>query len=219
MGEYLSWSGLFQSGGPTLLILVLCSIISFVVIIERLIYFNTKRVVVAEYLRAFLDRLGAGGSGELHPRDAEDYRKSPVGYVLVECHDAVRGRQGDGDFERRFDETKNRAIAEKLPDMDRYLGIVATLGTVSLYIGLLGTVFGIIEAFLSLGGGSTPDASMNDLNAGIAKALIATAAGLAVAIPATIVYNYFRRRANAIVLDMEVAASRLKDALLDGPKG
>ncbi len=219
MAEYLSWSRLFESGGPTLLILLICSIVSFVVIIERFVYFNAKRVSVVDFLAKFLERLG--NAGVLHPRDEEDYRKTPVGYVLVECHESVRERADGEDFDRRFDETKSRAIAEKLPDMDRYLGIVATLGTVSPYIGLLGTVFGIIRAFMSLGGDPSAEsaASMNELNAGIAEALIATAAGLFVAIPATIAYNFFRRRANALVLDMEIAASRLKSALLANRKG
>ena len=104
---------------------------------------------------------------------------------------------------------------EKLPEIERYLNIQATLGSVSPYLGLLGTVFGIVRAFSSLGM-QTPEsgAQVHELNAGIAQALVATAAGLLVAIPATISYNYFRGRAQALIQDIEVAVSYLKAHLL-----
>lgn len=205
MTELLSWNRLFESGGPALIILLICSIVSFIVIIERAIYFSSKTIAPRELLEDLLGRLGAGNA--LAATDAEELRATPAGYVLTELVEAGALGSAAADFE----EIKGRAIAEKLPDMERYLGIVATLGTVSPYIGLLGTVLGIIRAFHSLGG-ATGDAAggMNQLNAGIAEALIATAAGLFVAIPATVAYNYFRRRVNAMVLDIEVAASRLK---------
>lgn len=206
MSEYLNWSRLFESGGPALVILLLCSLLCLTVIVERLLYFRRKTVAPARLLEAFLASLGTGRA--LHPRDAEDFRRQPAGYVLVECLGALQSAE-------HFDEVKSRAIAEKLPELERYLGIVATLGTVSPYVGLLGTVFGIIRAFMSLGAAAGA-ANMNELNAGIAEALIATAAGLFVAIPATIAYNHFRRRVGTLVLDMEIAASRLKTALVYG---
>ncbi|MEQ9364324.1 MAG: MotA/TolQ/ExbB proton channel family protein [Leptospirales bacterium] len=214
MAEFLSWNRLFESGGPALIVLLICSIVSFVVIIERTMFFSSKSIDPRALLEDFLGRLGGGRS--LSGGDSVEMRGTPAGYVLAELVDSgalagLEGRDGGAQFE----EIKGRAIAEKLPDLERYLGIIATLGTVSPYIGLLGTVLGIIRAFLSLGGqdGGDPTAGMNQLNAGIAEALIATAAGLFVAIPATVAYNYFRRRVNAMVLSMEVAASRLKSAV------
>lgn len=205
---------MFESGGPALIVLLICSIISFVVIIERMMFFASKSIDPRELLEDFLKRLGQ--TRELSGADAAELRATPAGYVLAELVEsgALKGDAPSGEFE----EIKGRAIAEKLPDMERYLGIIATLGTVSPYIGLLGTVLGIIRAFLSLGGAAGGDAtaSMTQLNAGIAEALIATAAGLFVAIPATIAYNYFRRRVNAMVLHIEVAASRMKSALRSG---
>ena len=105
--------------------------------------------------------------------------------------------------------------------MERYLNIEATLGTVSPYIGLLGTVFGIIQAFTHLGGAGNTAApeSMSGLNAGIAHALVATAGGLLVAIPATMAYNYYKKRAARTALEVEIAASKLKLALIHaGPE-
>ena len=117
----------------------------------------------------------------------------------------------DSQNEKFFEESKDRAITEKLPEIERYLNIQATLGTVSPYIGLLGTVFGIIRAFSGLGMQSPEGSTQaNELNAGIAQALVATAAGLLVAIPATVAYNYFRGCVHALIQDIEVAASYLK---------
>jgi len=197
MNEYLAWDKLIGAGGPTLLVLLLCSIVSFVVMIERWIYFRSTRkdvnAIVAEAIRQ-----GRAGKGLMV--------EGPLSYVLNE----LLSVKDESDFE----EIKSRAIAEKLPEMERYLNIEATLGTVSPFIGLLGTVIGIIRAFQSLGdmGGS----SMAGLNQGIAEALIATAGGLFVAIPATVAYNYFRKRVELLVLEMEVAASRLKIGIFRG---
>ncbi|MCR9143778.1 MAG: MotA/TolQ/ExbB proton channel family protein [bacterium] len=220
MAEFLSWNRLLESGGPALIVLLICSIISVVVIIERTMFFTSKSIDPRALLEDFLARLRGGR--ELSVADSAEVRETPAGYLLAELVDSGAAHAAAGtDGAREFDEIKGRAIAEKLPEMERYLGIVATLGTVSPYIGLLGTVLGIIRAFLSLGGeaGGDATASMNQLNAGIAEALIATAAGLFVAIPATVAYNYFRRRVNEMVLNMEVAASRLKSALRESGKG
>jgi len=107
-----------------------------------------------------------------------------------------------------FDETAARTIEQQRPLLERFLGFLATMGAVAPFLGLLGTVFGIIRSFVSLG-----DASMSDLNAGIAEALVATAAGLIVAIPASAAYNYFRIRVDAIEAELQILAVRLKEQL------
>lgn len=200
MDAYLSFGGLLKAGGPTLIILFLCSLVSIIIIIERLIYFSQNTPDSHELIKNLLD----------HGKLDEALIASPLGYVLAECSP----HRADGDM---FEEVKSRAISEKLPEMERYLSIEATLGTVSPYIGLLGTVIGIIQAFSSL---STPGAeaatNMSGLNAGIAHALVATAGGLFVAIPATVAYNYFRKRVSQLLLEIEVAVSRLKTGSVPG---
>ncbi|MBX7058020.1 MAG: MotA/TolQ/ExbB proton channel family protein [Leptospirales bacterium] len=209
MAEFFSWSGLISAGGPALIVLLLCSLVSLIVIVERAVYFNARKADPAEVAREALHRLDSGVSAASLSEDPA-LRRHPLGYVLAECLAAPHPATDPGGYE----EVRSRAIAERLPEMERYLGIEATLGTVSPYIGLLGTVLGIIRAFLSLGAGAGGEtAGMNQLNAGIAEALIATAAGLFVAIPATIAYNYFRKRVSDMVLQMEIAASRLKSGL------
>ncbi len=226
MAEYLSWTRLLESGGPTVLILVICSIVSFIVILERAVYFRGR----TRDIRGLVDQLTRGAE-TLTPKSIRELLvggTSPVHYVLNECMNSQKSTSKGTVLDAEvFEEVKSRAIAEKLIDLERYLNIEATLGTVSPFIGLFGTVLGIIRAFQSLGqsGGAGAGAAgaavqnsaagLSGLNAGIAEALIATAAGLFVAIPATIAYNYFRKQVNGIILQMEVAASRLKVILLN----
>jgi biopolymer transport protein ExbB/TolQ len=91
--------------------------------------------------------------------------------------------------------------------LERFLSVLGTLGNIAPFIGLFGTVVGIIKAFrdLAMAGGGGPSVVAK----GIAEALVSTAGGLLVAIPAVIIYNYFIRRAKGITVEMEVASARL----------
>lgn len=95
--------------------------------------------------------------------------------------------------------------------LERFLGALGTIGATAPFIGLFGTVIGIIRAFsdLAIAEGASPSAVAD----GIAEALVATATGLFVAVPAVMAYNYFVRRASKCALDIEVAASGFTDAL------
>lgn len=197
----LQWSTLFASGGPALLFLCVCFLATVILIIERTAYFRARAREVA----AVQNRLLSGQTEGISRESLQTF-DSPAAYVLFEVYPEAKDSA-------LFDEVKSRAVAEKLPEIERYLGILATLGTVSPYIGLLGTVFGIIRAFMSLGGGQG-EAAMSGLNAGIAESLAATAAGLFVAIPATMAFNHFRKKADDLITGIEICASRLKIILL-----
>ncbi len=209
MAEYFTWTRLFQAGGITLVILMVASIVSFIVIIERALYFRAKAGDAQDLFGRLSEAFRAGGAPGVVT--ALQQPRLPAEYVLRECAD-VAARVGPD--HPLFEEVKSRAVAEKLPEMERYLTVEATLGTVSPFIGLLGTVVGIIRSFQSLGGGG--QAGLAGLNSGIAEALIATAAGLFVAIPAVVAYNYFRRRVSLEVTQIEILASRLKQLLQGG---
>jgi biopolymer transport protein ExbB/TolQ len=91
--------------------------------------------------------------------------------------------------------------------MERNLGVLGTMGNIAPFIGLFGTVVGIIKAFrdLALSGSAGPTVVAK----GIAEALVATAGGLAVAIPAVIIYNYFMRKTKVISSELEIFSARL----------
>jgi biopolymer transport protein ExbB len=99
-----------------------------------------------------------------------------------------------------------------VPALERYLGILATVATIAPLLGLLGTVTGLIRAFMVIqmkSGLVNP----SDLAGGIWEALITTVAGLAVAIPTYVAYNYYVNRVNSLITEMEKGASRLLQLL------
>ncbi len=91
--------------------------------------------------------------------------------------------------------------------MERRLTGLATLGNISPFVGLFGTVIGVMRAFEAIS--RTGSGGLATVSAGIAEALVATAAGLFVAIPAVIAYNYFVSRVKSAATEMDAAASEL----------
>ena len=102
-----------------------------------------------------------------------------------------------------------RAIVIETNLLERYTTIVGTIGSVAVYIGLFGTVLGIMRAFhdISISGSGGINVVIN----GIAESLVCTAAGLCVAVPAVIAYNYFIKRIDGFITDMELCASETMD--------
>jgi biopolymer transport protein ExbB/TolQ len=107
--------------------------------------------------------------------------------------------------------TMERAITIEMMKLEKFTGIVGTIGNTSVYIGLFGTVIGIIRAFRDI---STAGAGgINVVIDGISEALVCTAAGLCVAVPAVIAYNYFVKKVDNFITDMELCASETMDLL------
>lgn len=94
----------------------------------------------------------------------------------------------------------------------RYLNFLATTGSTSPFIGLFGTVWGIMNAFRGIG--TAGSASLAVVAPGIAEALITTAMGLAAAIPAVVAYNFFLSKANRMIIEMEDFSEELFDYIL-----
>jgi len=108
----------------------------------------------------------------------------------------------------------DRAARQEMLRLERYLTLLATTGSASPFIGLFGTVWGIMNTFRSLGlSGST---SLSVVAPGIAEALVATAAGLAAAIPAVMAYNHYVRRVRVVAANVDGFASEFLDRLQHG---
>ncbi len=101
-----------------------------------------------------------------------------------------------------LEELFNSIVLIEKPELEKYLNFMATLGSNAPYIGLLGTVMGIMKAFHDLSISS--DAGQQTVMAGISAALVATAAGLFVAIPAVLAYNYFSKQAKGIIQNLDI---------------
>ncbi|MDD5656155.1 MAG: MotA/TolQ/ExbB proton channel family protein [Elusimicrobia bacterium] len=183
----------------TLVILGLCSIVSITFMIERW-WTIRKAQADGDAVLAHVHKLLQEGKAEA----AQQYCQRQSAAVAQTIH---YGLQHSGRPRRDLEELlASKRMEEKLK-LERNLGVLGTLGNIAPFIGLFGTVVGIIKAFrdLALSGGGGPAVVAK----GIAEALVATAAGLMVAIPAVILYNYFMRKVKAISVEMEVASTRL----------
>jgi biopolymer transport protein ExbB len=184
----------------TLVILLGCSLLSFTVAFERWWFFRKARHrKVDEFLTHISGMLKEGKRDKALEYTATI--NSPVSRLF---NYALRhGDMSKHDLEELL-ATKRQE--EKL-SLEKFLGILGTMGNIAPFIGLFGTVVGIIKAFrdLALSGTGGPTVVAR----GIAEALVATAAGLAVAIPAVIIFNYFTRRVKIIMSELEIFSSRL----------
>jgi len=171
-----------------LAVLLIASVYSWTVIFSKLSSFGRARRSDIRFLSAFRKATGL----EAAMVASEQFRPSPLvsifeqGYREVSRQVKSRGALANRDAISR---SLQLAINEQLSRFEQNLNWLATTASVSPFIGLLGTVLGIIRAFQGLGAaGST---SLGAVGPGIAEALIATAVGLFAAIPAAIFYNYF----------------------------
>lgn len=107
--------------------------------------------------------------------------------------------------------TMEREVTVETTKLEKFTSVVGTIGSTAVYVGLFGTVLGIIRAFrdISLSGSGGISVVIN----GISEALICTAMGLCVAVPAVIAYNYFVKRVDSFITDMELCASETMDLL------
>jgi biopolymer transport protein TolQ len=183
---------LVSNGSPLtdviLVILLIASVYSWTVIFSKLSSFGSVRRSDTRFLRAFRKATGL----EAVMVASEQFRPSPLvsvfehGYEEVSRQVKSRGSLANHDAISR---SLQLGTNEQLARLEQNLSWLATIASVSPFIGLLGTVLGIIRAFEGLG--SAGSTSLTAVGPGIAEALIATAAGLFAAIPAAVFYNHF----------------------------
>ncbi|NPC72688.1 MotA/TolQ/ExbB proton channel family protein [Corallococcus sp. AB004] len=165
-------------------LLVSLSIISIAVMLERAVYFSRHRLANSEALAVRLAR------GEFDAVAGEV--KNQKGMEASVIREALASApQGPDTVEQVIAST----VARERPQYERGLSILGTLGNNAPFIGLFGTVLGIIKAFNDLGAMNAKGGAMQQtVMAGISEALVATAVGLAVAIPAVVAFNIFNRQ-------------------------
>ena len=188
----------FIKGGPVMYPLLACSIIALTVVIERILFWiredmRRNQPLVDDVLE--LCQEGDWESVRAKAKGSGDY----VIRILV-----------NGILHREFSMTKamETAAADEMKRMRRFLGVLDTMITVAPLLGILGTVTGIITAFNLLGTAGVEQPQL--ATAGIAEALITTAAGLFIAIPSIIPFNYFNSRAEDAALSIEKYATSLE---------
>ena len=200
--------GILQTGGFTMYILLFCSVLSVTILLERIIYYRrrsrTKRV-------EFMKRIGRALKGGNVERAMEICKDTDAPFSDV----VYSGLELNGQTEKEISNAMEREITIETTRLERYTSIVGTIGNTAVYIGLFGTVLGIIRAFHDIAVAGT--GGMAVVIGGVAEALVCTAAGLFVAIPAVIAFNYFTKRVEHFLNDMELCASELID-LIGGKK-
>ena len=152
---------------------------------------------------------------------AQTYKKSHVARVLGGALDEVKPLIMDGSVTVSDINSAERAVERnmlvEIVSLKRGLAVLATVGSTSPFVGLLGTVFGIINAFAAMGAsGSTGIAA---ITVGIAEALIATGFGLMVAIPAVWFFNYFQTKIDNLTAEMTYVSKEMIDYLIKGVSG
>lgn len=177
-----------------LTVLVIMSIVSVAMIFER--YLSLSKISknsfeIRQKIKALLIDNNLKGFEDL-AKQTDSLEGRAAAQALRHINE--RGTSG-------FEEVYNSFVLSEKPDLEKYLGVLATIASNAPFIGLLGTVLGIMKAFNDLAMAS--DAGQKTVMAGISVALIATAAGLFVAIPAGIFFNYYTRKVRAVITSLE----------------
>lgn len=194
---------IIKSGGWMMLPIILSSIVAMAIIVERLWTLQKKKILPPELI-PFIWRL--------HREQQLDSvtigrlkMSSPLGFILAA---GLANRNHGRDVMKECIEEAGRQVAHEL---ERYLNALGTIAAVSPLLGLLGTVFGMIEIFSSLMQHGSGDPTV--LAGGISVALITTAAGLTVAIPSLIFHRYFERLVDEYIVAMEAEAIKMLEIL------
>ncbi|MBN2654582.1 MAG: protein TolQ [Nitrospirae bacterium] len=198
---------LILQAGPmvkaVLLILLLFSLVSWTIIFYKWRYFSKADRESYTFMRTF--------DSTKDPKDLFTVSKKYAVTPLASLFRSVYSEKtySDRDELKRMLKRYSTLEAAKL---ERYLNFLATTGSTTPFIGLFGTVWGIMNSFRGIGAAGS--ASLAIVAPGIAEALIATAVGLAAAIPAVIAYNYYLSRANRMIIEMDDFSEELVDYIM-----
>jgi biopolymer transport protein ExbB len=194
-------------GGPMMVPILLCSVIAFAVIAERIMYLRKIKINTRKFMGEISYALKRNRADEA----IEMCDKSPGPLPRVLKAGILRYDRQKGDIKEAIQD----AALHEIPRIEKNIGILATIAQISPLLGLLGTVLGMVEIFQKIQERSAAllPSSPSDLSAGVWQALIATVAGLVVAIPSLTAYNYFVNKVNCLIRDMEISATDLVNIL------
>lgn len=196
---------LVLAGGPLMWPIILCSIIAAAIVLERLWTLQQRRVAPPDLTRRIWALVEAGQVNDKVISALEV--NSPLGQLLAT---GLQNRHRPRAVLMERLEDAGRHVAH---DLDRFLNTLGTIAGIAPLLGLLGTVTGIIKAFDAIYAGGMGDPRA--LSGGISEALLTTAAGLLVAIPAFVAYRYLRGKVDGIVVQIEKDVVRFAEALND----
>ena len=192
-----------RAGGWLMLPIILCSIVAIAIVIERFWSLSATRITPRYAVAMVWTWLK---NNQLDSSKLRELRlSSPLGEILT------AGLLSSKHGRAAMIEGIEQAAAQVIHDMERYLNTLGTIAAITPLLGLLGTVVGMIRVFSEIMLQGTGNA--NALAGGISEALISTAAGLTVAIPAFTAHRYFTRKVESLVLTLENESIKLVEAL------
>jgi biopolymer transport protein ExbB len=209
--EKMSAFGLLIVGG-----LLLMGLASVTVVLERVWAFRRNRIR-ATHLVARIEPLANRGAWLEVCTEARSARHSPFASLVQGVTEAfaLAHRSGNVGLVERVRNEMGRRLEVAEADLRRGMGVLASVGSVAPFVGLLGTVVGIINAFEGIAAENA--SGIGSVAAGIAEALVVTAIGLSVAIPAVLIFNYLNGRVEAAMLALRTSGGEMVDGMIHDP--
>lgn len=198
---------LVQKGGPMMYLIILSSILAFGVVIERMYHLNRARIDANKFMNDIVIILKRNKI--IEAIEMCNATAGPIAHIIkagILKHDRSKAE---------IKEAVQEAAQLEIPRLEKHLPVLATIAHVAPLLGLLGTVSGMIKSFQVIQAKALSMAPVNpgDLAGGIWEALLATLAGLSVAIPTYVAYNYLVSQVDSLVYDMEKSATDLVNLL------
>ena len=189
---------------PVMIVLIACSIVTFGIVFERLWYFHKRRGNADETAAALTRRIQGG-----QLKEAEEIchkTAHPLGAVAARLFEKTSRSEN-------VEEKLHVTLSQQKLLLEKNLNVLGTMAAIAPLLGLLGTVWGIMRAFHDMA--RVGSAAPSVVAAGVAEALVTTAAGLVVAVPALMLYNHFARRMNVTLTIAENHARSVRTVLID----
>lgn len=198
---------LIQKGGPVMYPIILCSVLALAIVIERFYHLYKARIDTKDFMNNVEITIKRNRIAEAIK--ICDKTPGPISRIVKACilkHDRPR---------QEIRESIEDAGHQEVPRLEKHLSLLATIAHISPLLGLLGTVTGMVRAFQIIQEKSVSfnPVSPGDLAGGIWEALLTTVAGLIVAIPTVVAYNYLVSRVDEFVLEMERSAAEVMNIL------
>jgi len=205
--EKTSWFGFLVKGGLTMIPIVLCSVSLIAILAFKFSLFRLLRFRINNFSEALTEDISSGHIDRAAARCEKT--NNAITRPLKRGLDVYKSNPS------RTADTLREAMLDEIPGLESYVGWLGVIAGISPLLGLYGTVVGVIQAFIALaaGGVVTDPNSFKTLADAIYKALITTAAGLFVGIPAFVAYEYLRMKITDTIRDMDRISISLLNAL------
>jgi len=194
---------LVKAGGWLMIPIIACSVIALAIVLERLWIYREKRVLPKNLVAQVWNLHRNNQLSNAHIAAVKE--GSPLGRILA------AGLMNRNHSREVMKESIEEVGHQVIHELERYLNTLGTIASITPLLGLLGTVIGMIKVFTAITTAGVGDPTV--LAGGISEALITTAAGLAIAIPALIFHRYLSGKVNILVLSMEEESLKMVEVM------